>query len=79
MIRPFNTPPRIAMHTSTLVNNLKPSETLAAAAKARELRQKGVDVLEFTVGEPDFITPQHIREAAKVAMDAGHTRYTAAT
>ena len=67
------------MHTSTLVNNLKPSETLAAAAKARELRAKGVDVMEFTVGEPDFITPEHIREAAKVAMDAGHTRYTAAT
>ena len=67
------------MHTSQLVNNLKPSETLAAAAKARELRAKGIDVLEFTVGEPDFITPKHIREAAKVAMDAGHTRYTAAT
>ena len=67
------------MHTSKLVNNLKPSETLAAAAKARELRSKGIDVLEFTVGEPDFITPEHIREAAKTAMDAGHTRYTAAT
>ncbi len=67
------------MHTSELVNNLKPSETLAAAAKARELRSKGIDVMEFTVGEPDFITPQHIREAAKAAMDAGHTRYTAAT
>jgi aspartate aminotransferase len=67
------------MHTSALVNQLKPSETLAAAAKARELRGKGIEVLEFTVGEPDFITPQHIREAAKAAMDAGHTRYTAAT
>ena len=67
------------MYTSTLVNQLKPSETLAAAARARELRSTGIDVLEFTVGEPDFITPQHIRDAAKVAMDAGHTRYTAAT
>ena len=67
------------MQTSKLVNDLQPSETLAAAAKARELRAKGIDVLEFTVGEPDFITPLHIREAAKVAMDAGHTRYTAAT
>ncbi len=67
------------MYTSSLVNQLKPSETLAAAAKARELRSRGIDVLEFTVGEPDFITPQHIREAAKAAMDAGHTRYTAAT
>ncbi|MCA9011864.1 MAG: pyridoxal phosphate-dependent aminotransferase [Planctomycetaceae bacterium] len=69
----------MAMHTSKLVNSLQPSETLAAAAKARELRSKGIDVMEFTVGEPDFITPQHIREAAKTAMDAGHTRYTAAT
>ncbi len=69
----------MTMHTSVLVDQLKPSETLAAAAKARELRAKGIDVMEFTVGEPDFITPQHIREAAKVAMDAGHTRYTAAT
>lgn len=67
------------MHTSKLVNSLQPSETLAAAAKARELRSKGIDVMEFTVGEPDFITPKHIREAAKSAMDAGHTRYTAAT
>ena len=64
------------MHTSKLVNNLKPSETLAAAAKARELRSKGIDVMEFTVGEPDFITPEHIREAAKTEMDVGHTRYT---
>ncbi|MFM7055632.1 MAG: pyridoxal phosphate-dependent aminotransferase [Planctomycetota bacterium] len=66
------------MHTSSLVNQLKPSETLAAAAKARELRARGIDVMEFTVGEPDFITPQHIRQAAQAAMDAGHTRYTAA-
>ena len=59
------------MHTSALVNQLKPSETLAAAARARELRSKGIEVLEFTVGEPDFITPAHIREAARNAMDAG--------
>ena len=67
------------MHTSTLVNQLKPSETLAAAAKARELRGKGIDVLDFTLGEPDFITPEHIRQAAVAAMEAGHTHYTAAT
>lgn len=67
------------MHTSTLVNQLKPSETLAAAAKARELRNKGINVLDFTLGEPDFITPEHIRKAAVAAMEAGHTHYTAAT
>lgn len=67
------------MHTSALVNQLKPSETLAAAAKARELRSKGIEVLDFTLGEPDFLTPEHIRKAAIDAMNAGHTHYTAAT
>ena len=67
------------MHTSSLVNQLKPSATIAAAAKARELRSQGIDVLEFTLGEPDFTTPPHICEAAKQAMEDGHTHYTAAT
>ncbi|MEZ6125047.1 MAG: pyridoxal phosphate-dependent aminotransferase [Planctomycetaceae bacterium] len=67
------------MHTSRLVNQLAPSATIAAAAKARELRAKGVKVLEFTLGEPDFSTPKHICDAAKAAMDAGHTKYTPAT
>jgi aspartate aminotransferase len=67
------------MHTSNLVNQLKPSATIAAAAKARELRSQGVEVLEFTLGEPDFTTPAHICDAAKQAIDAGHTHYTAAT
>ena len=67
------------MHTSSLVNQLKPSATIAAAAKARELRSQGIDVLEFTLGEPDFTTPPHICEAAKKAMEDGHTHYTAAT
>lgn len=66
------------MHTSNLVNQLAPSATIAAAAKARELRARGVDVLEFTLGEPDFTTPAHICEAAKAAMDAGQTHYTPA-
>lgn len=67
------------MHTSKLVNQLAPSATIAAAAKARELRSKGVHVHEFTLGEPDFTTPAHICAAAKAAMDAGHTHYTPAT
>ena len=67
------------MYTSQLVTQLKPSATIAAAAKARELRSQGVDVLEFTLGEPAFTTPAHICEAAIQAMDAGHTHYTAAT
>ena len=52
---------------------------MAAAAKAKELKSTGVRVYEFTLGEPDFITPVHIREAAKQAMDAGQTHYTPAT
>lgn len=67
------------MYTSKLVNQLKPSATIAAAGKARELRAKGVEVLEFTLGEPDFTTPAHVCEAAKQAIDAGHTHYTPAT
>lgn len=67
------------MRLSAAVEKLQPSETLAAAAKARELKSRGVTVYEFTLGEPDFITPEHIRRAAKEAMDAGHTHYTAAS
>jgi aspartate aminotransferase len=67
------------MYTSKLVNQLAPSATIAAAAKARELRAQGVNVLEFTLGEPDFTTPAHICEAGKAAIESGHTHYTAAT
>ncbi len=66
------------MQLSATIQKLKPSATIAAAAKAKELKSKGVTVYEFTLGEPDFITPEHIRDAAKQAMDAGHTHYTPA-
>lgn len=66
------------MKLSSTVQKLQPSATIAAAAKAKELKATGVTVYEFTLGEPDFITPAHIREAAKTAMDAGHTHYTPA-
>ena len=74
----FQSPDKL-MHTSKLVNQLAPSATIAAAAKARELRASGVNVLEFTLGEPDFTTPEHICEAAVAAMKDGHTHYTPAT
>ncbi len=67
------------MQLSATVQKIRPSATIAAAAKARELKNSGVTVYDFTLGEPDFITPAHIREAAKTAMDAGHTHYTPAT
>lgn len=62
---------------SPAVRTLKPSATLAAAAKAKELKSRGITVYDFTLGEPDFNTPENIRRAATAAMDAGHTHYTA--
>lgn len=60
------------------LSRVKPSATVAIAQRARELRAQGIDVLSFSVGEPDFTTPAHIRDAAKKAIDDGATRYTAA-
>ncbi|MFT3772837.1 MAG: pyridoxal phosphate-dependent aminotransferase [Minicystis sp.] len=54
-----------------------PSATLAMAAHAARLRHEGHKIYSFSVGEPDFDTPAHIRNAAKAALDAGQTRYTA--
>ena len=56
-----------------------PSATLAMNARVLELRAKGVDVFAFGVGEPDFDPPQHVLEAAKKAIDAGCSKYTAVT
>src|SRR5208283_6039583 len=56
---------------------VEPSMTLKVTAKAAELRAQGVDVVSFGAGEPDFDTPAHIKEAAKKALDAGATKYTA--
>tara|TARA_B100000035_G_scaffold14185_1_gene11630 strand:+ start:2233 stop:3363 length:1131 start_codon:yes stop_codon:yes gene_type:complete len=49
---------------------------MALTSKANEMRQNGEDVLVLTVGEPDFDTPQYIKDAAKKAIDGGHTKYT---
>jgi len=64
------------MRLSETVSKLQPSATIAAATKAKELKSQGVNVLEFTLGEPDFTTPAHICEAAKQAIDSGKTHYT---
>jgi aspartate aminotransferase len=56
-----------------------PSVTLAMNARALDLKSRGVDVFAFGVGEPDFEPPQHVREAAKRAIDAGASKYTAVT
>ena len=62
---------------SQTLNRIKPSPTVAISNRAMELRAAGKDVIGLSVGEPDFDTPVHIREAAKAAIDAGATRYTA--
>jgi aspartate aminotransferase len=69
----------MAMQVSKIVSALEPSATLAMAAKAKELSAAGKKVYDFSVGEPDFTTPQHICEAAITAMQAGHTHYTVAS
>jgi aspartate aminotransferase len=58
------------------IHAVKPSATLAVTQRAAELKSKGVDVISFGVGEPDFETPAHIREAAKRAVDSGSSHYT---
>ena len=58
------------------IGRITPSATLAMTAKAAELREKGVDVINLSVGEPDFPTPENIRQAGKRAIDEGQTRYT---
>jgi len=63
------------MHTSRRVQALKPSATLAVNAKAAALKSQGVDVLSFAAGEPDFDTPDPIKQAAMDALKAGQTKY----
>ena len=64
---------------SKMAAGVEPSATLAAAARARQLKAEGKDVLDFSVGEPDFPTPPFICEAGKQAIDSGKTRYTPAS
>lgn len=55
---------------------IKPSPTIAMTTRASEMRAQGHDIISLSAGEPDFDTPEHIRDAGKAAIDAGHTRYT---
>lgn len=63
------------MNVSNLAQQLTPSVTLAAAAKAKALKAKGVDVLSLTVGEPDFVTPKNIQKAAIASIEDGRASY----
>lgn len=58
------------------VGRIRVSPTVAAAARARELKAAGRDIVDMTAGEPDFDTPEPVREAAHAAIEAGRTRYT---
>lgn len=61
---------------SKRVQNLSESQTIGMAKKSRELAAQGIDIINLSLGEPDFVTPEHIREAAKKAIDDGYTFYT---
>lgn len=61
---------------SNRVQSLSPSQTLAMSQKSNELKAQGVDVINLSVGEPDFATPDHIKQAAKQAIDDNFTFYT---
>ena len=65
------------MSIAKRVSKINPSFTLQMATKAADMRSRGIDVINFSVGEPDFNTPKHIRDAAKKALDEGYTKYTA--
>lgn len=67
------------MEYSKKAKNINYSITLEITAKAKELKEKGVDIVSFGAGEPDFNTPQNIIEVAKKAMDEGKTKYTPAS
>ncbi len=61
---------------SNKINNLEESATLAMTKKSRELKAQGLDIINLSIGEPDFNTPEFIKEAAKKAIDEDYTHYT---
>jgi aspartate aminotransferase len=64
------------MQLSSLLNRFSEPETLRMAKLGRELRAKGMDIVDLSLGEPDFDTPAHIKEAAKKAIDENWSHYT---
>src|ERR671927_378218 len=64
------------MEISSLLQRFNEPETLKMAKLGRELRAQGHDVIDLSVGEPDFNVPQHIKEAAKKAIDENYSHYT---
>jgi len=66
------------MKLAKRMEHIKPSPTLAVAAKAKAMKAEGIDVIGFGAGEPDFDTPDHIKQAAIAAIESGFTKYTPA-
>jgi aspartate aminotransferase len=66
-----------AVQLAARINRIEPSATMAAVAEAEKLRQKGIDVVDVTAGEPHFSTPQHVKEAAIAAINGNFSKYTA--
>ena len=69
-------PTTLVQPLSRLVMEMEESATIKMSQMARDLKAKGHDVIDLSLGEPDFDTPAHIKEAAKQALDAGFTKYT---
>ncbi len=61
---------------SNRINNLSESQTIKMAKLGRELSAKGIDVINLSFGEPDFFTPEHVKEAGKKAIDENYSYYT---
>src|SRR5688500_1285944 len=64
------------MQLSSLLSRFNEPETLKMAKLSREMRSKGIDIVDLSLGEPDFDTPQHIKDAAKKAIDENWSHYT---
>ena len=62
-------------NTSERVNRLSESATIAMARKARELKSQGQDIISLSLGEPDFNTPDFIKDAAKEGIDQNYSKY----
>lgn len=65
-----------SFHAADRLGRINPSPSTAAAARVRELKAAGRRILDLTVGEPDFDTPEHVKQAAIAAIEAGETKYT---
>ncbi len=65
-----------AIPLSARLSAVRPSPTIAITRLAGELRRQGHDIVSLSAGEPDFDTPQHVKDAAKAAIDRGATKYT---